>query len=76
MAIEISGHVRSGNKLNALYLHLQKPYEHQAGQSDDLAWQSPTVKITRQYDHVTNTWSPNYSKKLYILATNFGRAMA
>ena len=66
MPYQWGGHVRSCDKLNALYLHLQKTYEHQITQGADLQWQAPIVKATWPFDHVTNVRSRDNLKNLYF----------
>ena len=59
--------VRSYDKLNTWFLHLQKIYEHQTRQGGDLLWEAPSLKTTLpQIFHVTN-WQ-NYILWLLNLA--------
>ena len=48
------GQVSPGDKLNTLFLHLQKFHEHETRQGADLQWESLIIKATWPYDHVTN----------------------
>ena len=50
-------HMRSQDKLNTLYLHLQKTHGHQTGQSADLMWETPILKAAWPFNHVTNVTS-------------------
>ena len=60
------GYVRSRDKLNTLYLHLQKTCRGQTKQGVDLQWQAPMLKATWHFDHVTHLTSRDNFKKLYF----------
>ena len=49
--------LRSGDKLNTLHIHLQKTYRYQARQDGVLPWETPTLKVTWPFYHVTNASS-------------------
>ena len=67
--------MRSRDKLNSLYLHLQKPHKHQTRPGGDLLWQAPTLKVTRLFDQVKSAWSPDNLKKLILLAIKSDKVM-
>ena len=58
MPPEWGGHVRSRDKLNTLYLHLQKTHEHQIRQGADLQWEASILQ-----NHVTH-WSRDQSESI------------
>ena len=62
---QCGGHVRSRDKLNLLYLHLQKTYENQTRQGTDLQWELPSLK---PYDPLITwpTWGHTTISKIYI----------
>ena len=53
MASQWDGHIRSRDKLNTLYIHLQKTHEHQTKEGDDWQWDAPILKATWPFDHMT-----------------------
>ena len=59
--------VRSCNKLNTLYLHLQETHGHQTRQGVVLLWKVTTLKATWPFDYVTSVTWRNKLKKLYFL---------
>ena len=60
------GHVKSRDKLNTLYLHLQKTHNHQIKQGTDLKWEAPIYKATWPFDHLTNLKSRDDLKNLFF----------
>ena len=44
----------SRDKLNSLYLHLQKTRVHQNRQGTGLKWEAPILKAILPFDYVTN----------------------
>ena len=58
--------VRSCDKLNALYLHLQKTHGHQTRPSAALPWVVPTLKAAWHFDYVTNVWLRDSLKNLNL----------
>ena len=51
------GLVRTPDKINILYLHLQRTHGQDIMQDADLPWEAPTIKAKWTFDHVTNTSS-------------------
>ena len=45
----------SRDKCKTLYLHFCSAYDHKAGQSNNLPWGDPTLKVTWPFDYVV-TW--------------------
>ena len=70
--------MRSRDKLNTLYLHLQKTYQHQIRQGGDLLWEAPILKFTRPFNRVNNLKSLDKiitSLSKYLLATKLSRVL-
>ena len=61
---------KSRDKLNTLYLHLQKNHEHQTNQSADSQWEAPILKAAWPFDHVTHVSLRDNFKHLYLLYHN------
>ena len=59
-------HVRSLDKLNTQYLHLQINYEHQGKQGADLLWKILIFQTTWPFDHVSNVRSQDNLKNFYF----------
>ena len=66
MPSQCGGHVSSRDKLNTLYLHLQKSHEHQIRQVANLQWETLILKATSPFDHVTNVRLRDSFKNLYF----------
>ena len=66
MTPEWGGHVRSLEKLNTLYLHLQKTRGQQTSQGVDLEWEAAILKTIWPFDHVINVGSLDSFKNLYL----------
>lgn len=58
--------MKSCDKLNILYLHLQKTYGQQTKQSVDLVWETLTFKFNWPFDHKANMSLRDKLKKLYL----------
>ena len=71
MTPEWCGYLRSGDKLNTLYLHLQITHEHQTRQGADFQWEAPILKATF-FNHVT-TWKVNIFTVKRFMFTKHGR---
>ena len=67
-----SGLVRSRDKLNTLYLHLQKTHEHRNWL--DLSWEVPNLKAEWPFDHVT-IWKINISTFTRLMTTKLGMVL-
>ena len=59
MTCQWGGLVRLCDKLNTLYLYLQKTH-------GDVLWEAPTIETTRSFDLVTNVRSRGNLKNLYL----------
>ena len=59
-------HVKSHDKLNTLYFHLQKIYGHQTRQGAVLLWEAPTLKAISPIDDMTNVTSRDNLKNVHF----------
>ena len=57
MRFQSRGLMSSRDKLNMIYLHLQKAYGHQTRQGGDLPWENFTFKVIWPFGHTTNVQS-------------------
>ena len=57
----------SRDKCKTLYLHFCSAYDHKAGQSNNLPWGDPTLKVTWPFDYVVR-WQ---MKKIYVTLTQY-----
>ena len=57
----------SRDKCKTLYLHFCSAYDHKAGQSNNLPWGDPTLKVAWPFDYVV-TWQ---MKKNYVTLTQY-----
>ena len=72
--------MRLHDKLNTLYIHLQKIYGHHTREGIDLPWEAYTIKVTLHFYQVTNVRSSNKLIKIYphiakSVATILGRVV-
>ena len=58
--------LNTNDKLNTLYLHLQKTNKHHTRQGSDLQWEASILKATWPFDYVTNVRPRNNFKNLYF----------
>ena len=70
MTTQWSGHVRSCDKLNTLYLDLQETNGRQTRLGAVLLWEVPTLKAKWLFDYVTNVTSRDKLKSFHFVKTN------
>ena len=68
------------DKLNNLYLHLQRLQEHQARQRTGLPWEAPTTKATWSFDQMTmqghvTVWRIYGSTFIWLVASKLGQVL-
>ena len=68
------GYVRSRDKLNTLYLRMQKTHEYESRQGAELRTEAAILKVTWPFDHVT-IWKNYISTITRAMACIHGRVL-